>query len=69
VPHTATRDAAGTARIRPAGDDREGGNTTMDTASIDAEYLVATFEEDDDPEQLIGDAVDYDLIAALAEEE
>ncbi|WP_256442449.1 hypothetical protein [Micromonospora sp. C31] len=41
----------------------------MQTASIDAEYLVATFEEDDDPERLIGDVVDYDLLAALAEEE
>lgn len=41
----------------------------MDTASTNVEYLVATFEEDDDPEQLIGDAVDYDLVAALAEEE
>ncbi|MGS2616233.1 hypothetical protein ACVCAH_17165 [Micromonospora sp. LZ34] len=41
----------------------------MDTASIDTEYLVATFEEDDDPEALIGDAVDVDLLAALEEEE
>ncbi|MEV4545635.1 hypothetical protein GA0070609_3013 [Micromonospora echinaurantiaca] len=41
----------------------------METASIDAEYLVATLEEDDDPEGLIGDEVDVDLLAALEEEE
>jgi hypothetical protein len=40
----------------------------MDTASSDIEYLVTTFEEDDDPENLIGEAVEYDLAAALEEE-
>ncbi|MEV0155738.1 hypothetical protein AB0H57_18605 [Micromonospora sp. NPDC050686] len=40
----------------------------MDTASTDLEYLVSTFEEDDDPENLIGETVEIDLAAALKEE-
>ncbi|SCF18238.1 hypothetical protein GA0074695_4087 [Micromonospora viridifaciens] len=40
----------------------------MDTTSTDLEYLVSTFEEDDDPENLIGEAVEYDLAAALEED-
>lgn len=41
----------------------------MDTASTDLEYLVTTFDEDDDPENQIGEAVEYDLAAALEEED
>ncbi|GAB3187711.1 hypothetical protein FHX75_11666 [Micromonospora palomenae] len=41
----------------------------MDTVSIDTDYLVATLDEDDDPESLAGDEVDFDLAAALEEEE
>lgn len=40
----------------------------MDTASSEPEYVVATFKEDDDPENLIGDDIEYDLVAALEEE-
>ncbi|MEU0157003.1 hypothetical protein [Micromonospora fulviviridis] len=32
-----------------------------DTASVDSDYQVTVFEEDDDPETLIGEAVEYDL--------
>ncbi|WP_319462680.1 hypothetical protein [Micromonospora sp. RTP1Z1] len=35
--------------------------TVMDTASVDSDYQVTVFEEDDDPETLIGEAVEYDL--------
>jgi len=33
----------------------------MDTTTIDPDYQVTVFEEDDDPESLIGDEVDFDL--------
>ncbi|SBT40355.1 hypothetical protein GA0070611_1228 [Micromonospora auratinigra] len=35
----------------------------MDTATVDPDYQVTDFDEDDDPESLIGDAVEYDLHA------
>ncbi|MFF4888874.1 hypothetical protein [Micromonospora chersina] len=35
----------------------------MDTATIDPDYQVTVFEEDDDPETLIGDEIEYDLAA------
>ncbi|GHJ53648.1 hypothetical protein Nm8I071_29550 [Nonomuraea sp. TT08I-71] len=35
----------------------------MDTATIDPDYQVTVFEEDDDPEALIGDEIEYDLAA------
>ncbi|MEH0934456.1 hypothetical protein [Micromonospora psammae] len=41
----------------------------MDTANTDLEYLVTTFDEDDDPENRIGEAVEYDLAVALEEED
>ncbi|SBT44203.1 hypothetical protein GA0070621_2002 [Micromonospora narathiwatensis] len=33
----------------------------MDAATVDPDYQVAGFEEDDDPESLIGDEIDYHL--------
>jgi hypothetical protein len=33
----------------------------MDTVSVDPDYQVTVFEEDDDPETLVGEAVEYDL--------
>lgn len=33
----------------------------MDTGVVDPDYQVTDFEEDDNPESLIGDEIEYDL--------
>ncbi|MFE9960145.1 hypothetical protein [Micromonospora sp. NPDC005299] len=35
--------------------------TVMDTASVDSDDHVTVFEEEDDPETLVGEGVEYDL--------